>query len=111
MTANEHAQTTESVRLAQQLEGLVPAAEKFKADHGSCELIVASDSPIAAYKIQRVGGFRIEVADLTFISRTGKDDSKLTGSMVYMHRDDDPSFGSKADPDDDWFEDDEEGEE
>lgn len=85
------------------------SAKAFRDNHGSVEALVGADNEFAIHGITSIDGVPIEVdSTVTFIDTSGQDkpDIKLTGGMVYFHKDDHSMFGSKAEPEDDWFGDD-----
>lgn len=94
----------EATALADQLASLVKGADEFKAEHGSCEVIVGPNSPIAGARIERVAGYRVavEAVRLVHVSDSTVPATVIDGPLVYFHTDDHPMFGSKAKHDDDW---------
>ena len=75
--------SAETKTLDEMLANLIKQAEKFKAEHGSCRVTVGPASPFAQAKIERAGGFWIDVEHgLTLMSRDGSS-TKVDGDLIY----------------------------
>lgn len=88
--------------LSKQLDSLATGADAFKAEHGTCEVVVSPSSPIAKARIEQVAGFRVQAAEFHFRNVKTGEKTLLGDSEVYFHCDDHPLFGSNA-PDEDDF--------
>lgn len=66
------------------LASLIEGAERFKEEHGSVEVIVGPNSPFAKARVERAGGFPINVDEITLVSRNRDDDDiKVDGDLIY----------------------------
>lgn len=104
--------------LEQQITNFRERAKAFREEHGSVEALVGPDSPFATLGITSIDGVPIvSEAGVQFIDTSGRgepDDMELKGGLVYFHKDDHSTFGSKAwaldddplDDDGDWGPDD-----
>ena len=98
--------------LEQQITNFRERAKAFREEHGSVEALVGPDSPFATLGITSIDGVPIvSEPGIKFIDTSGRGepDLELKGGLIYFHKDDHSTFGSKAaidydedDPPEEW---------